>query len=99
MEKRQQAIKDYLKEHPNIKQLRGVGWDDIKRDSKSRGLAPKELLDQVVPDIPAVFISNGHHSILVNSKALEIAGIDKNTLIRKAGLLNVIQRQESRQEF
>ncbi|ULM98132.1 amidohydrolase [Peribacillus frigoritolerans] len=79
VEKRQQAIKDYLKEHPNIKQLRGVGWDDIKRDSKSRGLAPKELLDQVVPDIPAVFISNGHHSILVNSKALEIAGIDKNT--------------------
>ncbi|PRS40428.1 amidohydrolase [Bacillus sp. RJGP41] len=79
MEKRQQAIKDYLKEHSNIKQLRGVGWDDIKRDSKSRGLAPKELLDQVVPDIPAVFISNGHHSILVNSKALEIAGIDKNT--------------------
>jgi LPXTG-motif cell wall-anchored protein len=79
VEKRQKAIKDYLKDNPNIKQLRGVGWDQISRDSKSRGLTPKELLDQVVPDIPAVFISNGHHSILVNSKALEIAGIDKNT--------------------
>lgn len=79
VEKRQQAIKDYVKKHPNMKQLRGVGWDEINRDSKSRGLAPKELLDQVVPDIPAVFIANSHHSILVNSKALEMAGIDKNT--------------------
>ncbi|MFL0364502.1 amidohydrolase [Pseudobacillus sp. 179-B 2D1 NHS] len=79
VEERQQAIKDYLKGHPNIKQLRGVGWDEIKRDSESRGVTPKELLDQVVPDIPAVFIANSHHSILVNSKALEMAGIDENT--------------------
>lgn len=79
VEERQLAIKDYLKENPGIKQLRGVGWDEIRRDSEARGLAPKELFDQVVPDIPAVFITNDHHSILVNSKALEVAGIDKNT--------------------
>jgi predicted amidohydrolase YtcJ len=79
VEERQQAIKDYLKENPGIKQLRGVGWDEIIRDGKDRGLAPRELLDQVVSDIPAVFIANSHHSILVNSKALEVAGIDKNT--------------------
>ncbi len=79
VEERHLAIKDYLKKHPDMKQLRGVGWDEIKRDSESRGLAPRELLDQAIPDIPAVFISNGHHSILVNSKALEMAGIDKNT--------------------
>lgn len=79
VEERQQAIKDYLEKHPNIKQLRGVGWDEIKRDSESRGLTPRELLDQVVSDIPAVFIANSHHSIVVNSKALEMAGINKNT--------------------
>ncbi|MDQ0972490.1 putative amidohydrolase YtcJ [Neobacillus niacini] len=79
VEERQQAIKDYLKENPGIKQLRGVGWDEVIRDGKDRGLAPRELLDQVVSDIPAVFIANSHHSILVNSKALEVAGIDKNT--------------------
>lgn len=79
VEERQQAIKDYLKENPGIKQLRGVGWDEVIRDGKDLGLAPKELLDQVVSDIPAVFIANSHHSILVNSKALEAAGIDKNT--------------------
>ncbi|MED4203313.1 amidohydrolase [Neobacillus mesonae] len=88
VEERQQAIKDYLKENPNIKQLRGVGWDQVKRDSEQRGLAPRELLDQVVPDIPAVFISNGHHSILVNSKALEIAGIDKNTPDPEGGTID-----------
>lgn len=87
VEERQQAIKDYLKEHPDIKQLRGVGWDEIKRDSESRGLAPKELLDQIVSDIPAVFIENSHHSILVNSKALEIAGIDKNTPDPQGGII------------
>ncbi|SDJ06237.1 amidohydrolase [Alteribacillus bidgolensis] len=79
VEERQQAIKDYLEKNPGIKQLRGVGWDGVVSDAKARGLAPRELLDQVVSDIPAVFISNSHHSILVNSKALEIAGIDKNT--------------------
>lgn len=76
IEEYQQAIKNFLQEHPGIKQLRGVGYNSsfFPKDK-----LPKELLDEVVPDIPVVIITNGHHSIWVNSKALELAGIDKNT--------------------
>lgn len=85
LEEYAQAIKDYLKEHPDSKQLRGVGW---KRDLiESSGLAPNEWLDQVVPDIPAVFISSSHHDLWVNSKALANAGIDKNTPDPKGGMI------------
>ncbi|WNC15138.1 amidohydrolase [Brevibacillus brevis] len=81
----QQAIKDYVKEHPDRKQLRGVGW---KRDLiEASGLTPKEWLDRVVPDIPAVFISSSHHDLWVNSKALENAGIDKNTPDPQGGMI------------
>lgn len=88
VEERQQAIKDYLNEHPDSKQLRGVGWDGVESDAESSGLMPKELIDQVVSDIPVVFISNGHHSILVNSKALEMAGIDKDTPDPEGGTID-----------
>lgn len=39
----------------------------------------KELLDSVVPDRPAVFMSGDLHTLWVNSKALEIAGITRET--------------------
>lgn len=85
LEEYKQAIKDYLKEHPDSKQLRGVGW---KRELiESSGLAPKEWLDQVVPDIPAIFISSSHHDLWVNSKALQNAGIDKNTPNPQGGII------------
>lgn len=74
----QEAIEDYLKKNPDLEQLRGVGGP-ISRNSSARGLTPREYLDEVVSDIPAAFISNGHHALYVNSKALEIAGIDKDT--------------------
>lgn len=85
LEEYQQAIKEYVKEHPDHKQLRGVGW---KRDLiEASGLTPKEWLDRVVPDIPAVFISSSHHDLWVNSKALENAGIDKNTPDPQGGII------------
>ncbi|MDP1418929.1 amidohydrolase [Peribacillus simplex] len=85
LEEYKQAIKDYLKEHPDIKQLRGVGFNQNLIESS--GLTPKEWLAQVVPDIPAVFISSSHHDIWVNSKALENAGIDKNTPNPQGGII------------
>lgn len=79
LEEYKKAIQDYLKEHPDVKQLRGIGWNVDLVSSQSNGLQPKEWLDELVPDIPAVFITNAHHSLWVNSKALENAKIDKNT--------------------
>jgi predicted amidohydrolase YtcJ len=40
---------------------------------------PKEILDQAIPDKPAAIMEETSHSFWVNSKALQRAGIDKNT--------------------
>ena len=39
----------------------------------------KEMLDAIVPDRPVVLVDDGGHSAWVNSKALQQAGIDKDT--------------------
>lgn len=40
---------------------------------------PKELLDEAFPDKPAAFMEKTSHSMWVNSKALEMVGITKDT--------------------
>jgi len=40
---------------------------------------PIEILDEAIPDKPAVMMEETSHSIWVNSKALALAGIDKDT--------------------
>jgi predicted amidohydrolase YtcJ len=40
---------------------------------------PVEILDQAIPDKPAVIMEETSHSIWVNSKALALAGIDGDT--------------------
>jgi len=40
---------------------------------------PVDILDQAIPDKPAVIMEETSHSIWVNSKALAVAGIDSNT--------------------
>jgi predicted amidohydrolase YtcJ len=43
------------------------------------GNAPKELLDEIAPDRPVFVAGVDGHSAWVNSKALDIAGIDRDT--------------------
>ncbi|NOD37103.1 MULTISPECIES: amidohydrolase [unclassified Ruegeria] len=39
----------------------------------------KELLDEIIPDRPVALLDQTGHTFWVNSKALELAGIDKDT--------------------
>lgn len=89
MKKYSKAIKKFREKNPNLEQLRGVGWSKslVKKESESRKLAPKKLLDEVASDIPVVMIDNDHHTIWVNSKALELAGIDKDTSNPQGGVI------------
>ena len=79
LEEYKKVIQDYVKEHPDLEQLRGIGWKESLVTSNSGDLQPREWLDEVVSDIPAVFITSSHHSLWVNSKALESAKIDADT--------------------
>lgn len=56
--------------------LRGRGWD---RNHWSDGQPTKEALDAIVPDNPVVLPSHDGHSTWVNSVALRLAGITRDT--------------------
>ncbi len=62
--------------------IRGFGWDqgsleECKNDPSR--LPRKSDLDAVSPDNPVAFTDFSCHTLLVNSKALEIAGVTKET--------------------
>lgn len=60
----------------------GAGWFG---DVFEVGLPTRELLDTLVPDRPAVFTSHDAHGVWVNSRALAMAGITRETQDPNAG--------------
>jgi predicted amidohydrolase YtcJ len=62
--------------------IRGFGWDQGAlaecKDDPSR-MPRKWDIDPVSPDHPVIFTDFSGHNVLVNSKAMEIAGITKST--------------------
>ncbi|MBC9943650.1 amidohydrolase [Leucobacter sp. cx-328] len=60
----------------------GAGWFG---DAFPGGLPTKALLDELIPDRPAVFTSHDAHGVWVNSRALALAGIDASTSDPPAG--------------
>jgi hypothetical protein len=70
------TIRAYAARHPALPWVRGAGW----QLPVFPGANPsKSLLDQVVPDRPAFFYAADGHSAWVNSKALELAKITRDT--------------------
>ena len=62
--------------------IRGFGWDQSTLEecrSDPAKLPRKWDLDSVSPDHPVAFTDFSVHTLLVNSKALELAGISKDT--------------------
>lgn len=69
-------IEAYAAEHPDVEWILGGGWS---MDVFPRGNPPKDVLDRLVADRPVMLPSRDGHSVWVNSRALEIAGITKDT--------------------
>lgn len=70
------TIRAYAAQHPDLPWVRGNGW----QLPVFPGANPKrELLDRLVPNRPAFLYAADGHSAWVNSKALELAGITKDT--------------------
>jgi len=61
---------------PEATWILGGGW---AMEDLPNGLARAEWLDAVVPDRPVYLGSSEGHAAWVNSKALELAGIDRHT--------------------
>lgn len=81
-----EVIRDFVEAHPDQEVYSGAGFMRSVFDS----VGPrKEMLDEISADKPLILTSVDGHSRWVNSKALEIAGITKDTPNPEGG---VIQR-------
>lgn len=71
-----ERISTYASTHPDAPWIVGGGWDITLFDE---GRAGKKMLDGVVSDRPVLLSSADGHSSWVNSKALAVAGITRDT--------------------
>ena len=62
-----------------LKVILGRGWD--QNDWRDKNFPNKTMLDKLFPNIPVALRRIDGHALLVNQKALDLAGIDKNTSI------------------
>ncbi|PEM43682.1 amidohydrolase [Bacillus toyonensis] len=84
-----QKVAIYYEQHQGITSIQGNGWSNIFFPPTGPN---KETLDAVVKDIPVALRSGDFHSLWVNSKALELAGITKDTPNPSGG---IIERNET----
>ena len=70
-------IKQFVAEHPDRDVFLGGNWS-IGGALFENDSADKKVLDEIVPDVPVFLLSQSGHSAWVNSKALEMAGIDES---------------------
>lgn len=66
-----------FQEEKNLPYIVGRGWDQNKWDNKN--FPNKTKLDSLFPDTPVALRRIDGHALLVNSKALELAGITAKT--------------------
>jgi len=76
MDETLKEIAQYAGKHPERKVVFGWGYHN---DLFGPEGADKRLLDKIIPDRPVYIIRSDGHSAWANSKALEAAGVDKDT--------------------
>lgn len=70
------AVRAYADAHPEREWITGGGWS---MEAFEGGTPTKELLDSAVPDRPVYLPNRDHHGAWVNSRALRLAGITRDT--------------------
>lgn len=71
-----EVVTAYVAAHPDQPWILGGGWS---MEAFAGGTPGKGLLDAVAPDRPVYLVNRDHHGAWVNSRALELAGIDRDT--------------------
>lgn len=69
-------IAEYAAANPDLPWIVGAGWP---QSWFPRGCPSKEALDAVVPDRPVLLDNTDGHGSWANSRALEVAGVDRHT--------------------
>lgn len=77
-----EKVREQARRVPAGEWIRGTGWDtgylDECRNDPSFRL-DKRFLDEAAPDHPVALVDFSVHSVWVNSKALELAGVTRDT--------------------
>lgn len=76
----------------NVNFIEGRGWD--QNDWENKEFPSREKLDELFPDTPVVLTRIDAHAMLVNGKALELAGITAATKI-EGGQVEVVDGKTS----
>ena len=77
----QETLKAYAEAHKDAPVIRGLGWDRAWFSGGLSGIVrpfTRHDIDAIVPDKPAVLLSYCAHRALLNTKALEAAGVTKD---------------------
>ncbi len=76
LEQYERIVAEYARANPDIEWITGGGW---WMDVFPGGNPPKGPLDRVAPDRPVYLPSRDGHSAWVNTRALELAGVTRDT--------------------
>ncbi|GJM65100.1 amidohydrolase [Persicobacter diffluens] len=94
----EQAIRAQINAHPHQQWFIGgtLGWiEDEEKDILGMGIpSHKKSLDAISTEVALGIYDIGYHAMLVNSKALELAGVTANTPDPKGGTINKDQNGE-----
>jgi hypothetical protein len=74
-----QRVKDFSAQHPGQAWILGRGWDQNKFPGKA--FPDNTLLNQLFPSTPVVLVRVDGHAMIVNARALELAGIHPGQVI------------------
>ena len=76
-----EGVVDFLKEtkknNPNLSLYLTNGWSNLDLKSAKETTDVRSLLDEVESEKPVLMIDNTGHNIFMNSKTIELAGIDR----------------------
>lgn len=85
-EQLKQAILAYAESHPGDGWIHGQYW--VRYTFREAGLTPgRAWLDSILPDRPIALLDRMWGTMMVNSRALELAGIDRHTSDPRNGYL------------
>lgn len=70
----ERIIKQFIKDHPNNSYYLAAGWNEDER------VIDHTYLDNILSDKPLIMNSSGGHSCLLNLKAMEVFGLNKEYL-------------------
>lgn len=78
-------VKEYADENPDMPIVRATGWMPAAFQTDPEGCPTRLDLDKICSDRPVMLRSFDHHTVLVNTKALEMGGIDADTPTPRMG--------------